>query len=29
MTLEEIADCVPSLSFDDLKEIETEIMQLA
>ncbi len=28
MTLEEIADYVPSLSFDDLKEIETEIMQL-
>ncbi|MCM1184849.1 MAG: hypothetical protein NC337_15885, partial [Roseburia sp.] len=29
MTLEEIADYVPSLSSDDLKEIETEIMQLA
>ena len=29
MTLEEIADYVPSLSFDDLKEIESEIMQLA
>jgi len=29
MTLEEIADYIPSLSFDDLKEIETEIMQLA
>jgi len=29
MTLEEIADYVPSLSFDDLKEIEAEVMQLA
>ncbi len=29
MTLEDIADCVPSLSFDELKEIEAEIMQLA
>ncbi len=29
MTLEEIADCVSTLSFDELKEIETEIMQLA
>ena len=29
MTLEDIADCVPSLSFDELKEIETEVMQLA
>ncbi|MCM1282819.1 MAG: hypothetical protein NC180_06520 [Muribaculaceae bacterium] len=29
MSLEEIADCVPSLSLDVLKEIETEVMQLA
>ena len=29
MTLEEITDYVPSLSFDELKEIEAEIMQLA
>ena len=29
MTLEEIADCVSSLSFDELKEIEGEVMQLA
>ena len=29
MTLEEIADCVSSLSFDELKEIEDEVMQLA
>lgn len=29
MTLEEIADYIPTLSFDELKEIETEIMQLA
>ena len=29
MTLEEIADCVPSLSFDELKELEVEVMQLA
>ena len=29
MTLEEITDYVPSLSFDELKEIETEVMQLA
>ena len=29
MTLEEIADCVPSLSFNELKKIEAEIMQLA
>ena len=29
MSLEEIADCVPSLSFDELKKIEAEIMQLA
>ncbi len=29
MTLEDIADCVPSLSMDELKEIEAEVMQLA
>jgi len=29
MTLEDIADCVPSLSFEELKEIEAEVMQLA
>ncbi len=29
MTLEEIADCVSSLSFDELKELEAEVMQLA
>ncbi len=29
MTLEEIADYIPTLSLDELKEIETEIMQLA
>ena len=29
MSLEEIADYVPSLSLDELKELETEIMQLA
>ena len=29
MTLEEIADCVSSLSLDELKEIEAEILQLA
>lgn len=29
MSLEDIADCVPALSFDELKEIEAEVMQLA
>ncbi len=29
MTLEDIAECVPSLSFDELKELEAEVMQLA
>ena len=29
MSLEDIADCVPTLSFDELKEIEAEVMQLA
>ena len=28
MSLEEIADCVPPLSFDEVKEIEAEVMQL-
>ena len=28
MSLEDIADCVPSLSLDELKEIEAEVMQL-
>lgn len=28
MTLEDIAECVPSLSFDELKKLEAEIMQL-
>ena len=28
MSLEEIADCVPVLSLDELKEIEAGIMQL-
>lgn len=29
MSLEDIADCVPLLSFDELKKIEAEVMQLA
>jgi len=29
MTLEEIADCVPTLFFEELKEIKTEAMQMA
>ena len=28
MSLEEIADYVPSLSFDELRELEAEVMQL-
>lgn len=28
MSFEEIADCVPALSLEELKEIEAEIMQL-
>ncbi len=28
LSLEEIASCVPSVSFDELKEIEAEVMQL-
>ena len=29
MTLEEIADYVPSLSFDELKELEAEVIQMS
>ncbi len=29
MSLEDIADCVPTLSYDELKKIEAEVMQLA
>ena len=29
LSLEEIGLCVPTLSFDELKEIEAEVMQLA
>ncbi len=29
MTLEEIAECVPALSFEDLKKLEAEVMQMA
>ena len=29
MSLEEIADYVPALSLEELKELETELMQLA
>ncbi|MCI8713592.1 MAG: hypothetical protein HFH23_15305 [Ruminococcus sp.] len=29
MTLDEIADCVPSLSLDELKKMEAELLQLA
>lgn len=29
MSLEDIADCVPSLSFEELKELEAEAMQMA
>ena len=28
MSLEDIADCVPSLSLDELKGIEAELMQM-
>ncbi len=28
MSLEEIADCVPSLSLDELKEVEAKVMRL-
>ena len=29
MTLEDIAECVPSLSYDEIKKLEDEIMQMA
>ena len=29
MSIDEIAECVPTLSFDELKELEAEVMQLA
>ncbi|GFI02874.1 MAG: hypothetical protein HFI44_15560 [Lachnospiraceae bacterium] len=29
MTLEDIAECIPALSIDELRELESEIMQLA
>ena len=29
MSLDEIADCVPSLSLDELSELEAEVTQLA
>ena len=29
MALEDIADCIPSLSLDELQEIEAELMQMA
>lgn len=29
MSLDEIAECVPTLSFEELKELEAEVMQLA
>ena len=29
MSFEDIADCVPSLSFDELKELEAKVMQLS
>ncbi|MCM1025257.1 MAG: hypothetical protein NC432_02410 [Roseburia sp.] len=29
MSLDEIADCVPTLSLDELKKLEAEIMQSA
>ena len=29
MTLEDIAECVPSLSFDELRKLEAEVMHLA
>lgn len=28
MTLEDIAECVPSISMEELKELEAEVMQL-
>ncbi len=29
MTLEDIAECVPSLSMEELRELEAEVMQMA
>ena len=29
MSLDEIADCVPALTFDELKKLESEVMHLA
>ena len=29
MTLEDIAECVPSLSFEELKKLEAEVLQMA
>ncbi len=29
MSLEEIADCVQALTFDELKQIEAKVMQMA
>ena len=29
LSLDEIAQCVPSLTLDELKELEVEVMQLA
>lgn len=29
MSLDEIADCIPALTFDELKKLEAEIIQLA
>jgi predicted RNA binding protein with dsRBD fold (UPF0201 family) len=29
MSLDEIADCIPALSMEELKEIEAEVMQLS
>ena len=29
MSLDEIADCIPTLTFDELRKLEAEIMQLA
>uniref|UniRef100_UPI004056DA0A hypothetical protein n=1 Tax=Agathobacter sp. TaxID=2021311 RepID=UPI004056DA0A len=29
MSLEEIAECVPSLSMDELRELKAEVLQLA
>jgi len=29
MSLDEIADCIPALSLDELKKLEAEVMQLS